>query len=92
MNTVFKPTQSETKLLEISSKISGYWQNDVWDTHNVAFEELINVTSKNVQRHIDFSSFPTILKNEVKFFILERLESKEVTPETIIKDYCSSFK
>ncbi|WP_195510415.1 tyrosine-type recombinase/integrase [Clostridium tyrobutyricum] len=92
MNTAFKPTQSETKLLEINSKIYGYWQNDVWDIHNVAFEKLLNVTPKSVKRYIDFSSFPRMLKNEVKFFILNRFESNEITYRTIIKNYCSSFK
>lgn len=29
MNIVFKPIQNETKLLEVSSSVSGYWDNDI---------------------------------------------------------------
>ncbi len=92
MNIAFNPIQNEPKLFEINSKISGYWENDIWDIHNSIFEELIDVTPKGVQRFINFSSFPNMLKNEVKFFILTRLESGKITPRTIIKNYCSAFK
>lgn len=92
MNIAFKPTQDEAKSLEINSKILGYWENDIWDIHNSIFEELMDVTPKNIQRFINFSAFPNMLKNEVKFFILNRLESKEITPGIIVKNYCSAFK
>jgi len=92
MNIVFKPIQNETKLLEVSSSVSGYWDNDIWDINNHIFAELIDNIPKTGQRFINFSSFPSRLKNEAKFFILSRFESKEITSGTIIKNYCSAFK
>lgn len=92
MKIAFKPIQNETKLLEVSSSVSGYWENDIWDINNPIFNNLIDNVPKTGQRFINFSSFPSRLKNEVKFFILSRLESKEITSGTIIKNYCSSFK
>ena len=92
MNIVFKPIQNETKLLEVSSSVSGYWDNDIWDINNPIFDELIDNVPKTGQRFINFSSFPSRLKNEVKFFILSCFESKSITSVTVIKNYCSAFK
>lgn len=92
MNTPFKITQDETKLLEVNSKITGYFQNDIWDTRDSIFDKWRDIEPSRIQHTVNFSSFPDKLKNEVKFFILSCLEREENTFGTIVKNYGSSFR
>ncbi|MHB8065476.1 MAG: tyrosine-type recombinase/integrase [Ruminiclostridium sp.] len=92
MNTAFTLLKSETKLQEIRSGLDGYWENDIWDIKSQSFKDIIGNTSTGGMRYINFKTFPFKLRDEMKFYILYRLKSKEIEPYTIIKDYCTPFK
>lgn len=92
MSTAFKILKSEEKLQEIQSNLEGYWENDIWDIKSQYFTDIIGDNYTGGFRNINFTAFPCKLKDEMKFYILHRLKSKEIATFTIIKAYCSPFK
>lgn len=92
MSTAFKILKSEVKLQEIQSNLEGYCENDIWDIKSQYFKDIIGDNYTGGIRNINFTAFPYKLKDEMKFYILYRLKSKEIATCTIIKAYCSPFK
>ena len=93
MDTVLNIKANDTKLLEIESNLLGYWENDIWNTEHPLLSQFNNCVHEKTYRNIDFSTFSSKLKNEVKYFILSRLKDKEVRLyDTVVENYCKAFK
>ncbi|ECB9537711.1 transposase, partial [Listeria monocytogenes] len=82
----------ENKVSEITKKISGYFENDIWEANNAAFNDFRKSEWGKTHRKMNFSAFPSKLKNEVKFFILTRIEKDELQLYSAIHNYARSFK
>ncbi|MES9731576.1 tyrosine-type recombinase/integrase [Bacillus sp. AP50] len=82
----------ENKINQITSLLSGYFENDVWNTDNPAFNNFRKSEWGKTHRKMNFTAFSPKLKNEVKFFILTRVQNGELQLDSVIHNYARSFK
>ncbi|WP_409974908.1 hypothetical protein [Bacillus sp. Bva_UNVM-123] len=80
------------KVSEITKKVSGYFENDIWDADEPAFNHFRKSEWGKTHRKMDFSVFPSKLKNEVKFFILTRIQKDDLQLYSAIHNYARCFK
>ncbi|EGD50120.1 hypothetical protein TheetDRAFT_3072 [Thermoanaerobacter ethanolicus JW 200] len=64
--------------------MSGYWGNDVWDIRDSFFDDLRPAKWSLSNKTIDFSSFSSSIKNEVKYMYAYRLQEKEIRLITVV--------
>ncbi|WBX79471.1 hypothetical protein PD280_17470 [Virgibacillus salarius] len=81
----------ENKVSEITKKISGYFENDIWDTDDVAFIDFRKSEWGKTHRKMNFSVFPSQLKNEIKFFILTRIQKGDLQLYSAVHNYAKVF-
>lgn len=84
MSVVFKITPTPEKLDEISATLTGYWQDDVWNTTDTFFDDMRPEKSSFQCKTIDFSVFPVTLRNEVKFFFAKRLTEQSLRLQSVV--------
>ena len=89
MSAVFKIAPTPDKLDVISSTLTGYWQNDVWDLYNPVFD---NMRPKRLggRKKVDFTPLPAVLRDEAKFFFVKRLKEQSMRLSTAMQ-YCDRF-
>lgn len=95
MKTVYQPQINDISLIqqEISTKLTGYWENDIWKCNHPVFDKYRKTFRDRTYRSINFSLFSDDLKNEIKYFILYRLDNDDAKlHNTIIRSYSRSFK
>lgn len=74
MNTISRLHQTHTKTQTLLSAIDGYWKNDIWHLDCYHFQEFRKNLWDKTFRRIDFTPFRTSIKNEIKFFMINRLK------------------
>ena len=82
----------ENKSNQMTSLISGYFENDVWDTDNPVFKAFRKSEWGKTHRKMNFTVFSPKLKNEVKFFILTRIQNDDLQLYSAVHNYARSFK
>ncbi|WP_254624379.1 hypothetical protein [Cytobacillus firmus] len=82
----------EGKVSEITQKVTSYFENDIWDADDAAFNDFRKSEWGKTHRKMNFSVFPTKLKNEVKFFILTRIQKDDLQLYSAVHNYARSFK
>ncbi|MFA2811468.1 hypothetical protein [Bacillus mycoides] len=92
MSTI-KLTIVKEKQQEINDFLKGYWENDIWSAYHPVFDEFRKTVWDRTYKKIDFSCFESKIKDEIKFFILNRLKVDDVRLyQTVIRRYAASFK
>jgi len=86
------PLPPESKSHEIDRFISGYWEQDIWDAEDSIFDNFRRSTWGKTHRKMNFSVFSSKLKNEVKFFIVNRIQNDVIQLYSAVHNYCRSFK
>lgn len=71
------------KKMQVSEFITGYWENDIWNKDDHAFDTLRPPKWSARYKKINFSSFPPLLKKEIKYMILTRVLKKVIALNTI---------
>ncbi len=92
MNSSVGYVLPENKVSEITKLISGYFENDIWDADDSVFNDFRKSEWGKTHRKMNFTVFSSKLKNEVKFFILTRIQNDELQLYSAIHNYASSFK
>ena len=83
---------NEGKVQELNRFISGYWENDIWDANDPIFNDFRKSDWGKTHRKMNFSDFSPMLKKEVKFFIIIRVQNDELRLDSAIHNYGRSFK
>jgi hypothetical protein len=83
---------SESKVNELNKFISGYWENDIWDTNDPVFNNFRKTDWGKTHHKMNFSDFSPMLKKEVKFFIISRVQNGELKLDSAMHNYGRSFK
>jgi len=91
LSTVYEVRPIEEKRLEISSFLTDYWGNDIWDIADPFFDNLRSAELKFSHKRADFSVFPFPIKDEVKYMFAYRLHNEEIQVRTVI-GYSFIFK
>jgi len=84
LNIVCEIEQIQRKRQEISSFLTGYWENDIWDITDPFFDEFRPAKYKLSIKKIDFSGFSQHLKDEVKYMLAHRLYNHEIRMITFV--------
>ncbi|MBP2644330.1 MAG: XerC [Firmicutes bacterium] len=84
MSVAFKIAPTPEKLSEISSTLTGYWQNDVWDTTDSVFDDMRPEKWSIPNNTINLSILPFALRDEVKFFFVKRLTEQSLRLLTVV--------
>lgn len=84
MSIVYKVRPIEEKTQEISSFLTGYWENDIWDISDPFFDNLRPTKWELSSKRVDFSGFTTPIKNEVKYMFAYRLHNQKMRVKTSI--------
>lgn len=89
----------DTKTKIIKDSINGYWENDIWDFKS---EELNKYNPKEMRLsgRFDFTDFQDYVKQEIKYFLLFKMENKLLTTGSmyntsrginLIKDFLARY-
>ena len=84
MSVAYQVKPTVEKKQEIRKLLSGYWGNDVWDIRDSFFDDLRPAKWSLSNKTIDFSSFSSSIKNEVKYMYAYRLQEKEIRLITVV--------
>ena len=80
------------KQQEIREFLMSYWKNDVWNVDDAFFDEMRpEKWSPAITKSVDFSTFPLLQRDEVKFMFGSRLQNQEIRLTTVI-GYGYAFK
>lgn len=71
------------KQQEISKFLTGYWKNDVWRADNPFFDELRPPKWSSTTKSVNFSLFPHLQRDEVKFMLATRMQNQELRLSTV---------
>lgn len=82
MSVAFKIAPTPEKLSEISSTLTGYWQNDVWNITDSFFDDIRPEKWSLSNKTIDFSVLPVAFLDETKFFFAKRLTDQSLRLQT----------
>ncbi|WP_244209305.1 hypothetical protein [Paenibacillus ferrarius] len=78
---------------EMKNAITGYWENDIWYCEHPIFDDFRKTIWDKTYQKINFIPFQAELKNEIKFFIIDRLKNQGVKlHNTLIRNYSKAFK
>jgi integrase len=79
-------TVTQAKLDEISATLEGYWGNDKWNANNPVFNEF---RAQKWRHHvnIDFSRLQPGIREEVKFYLSQRLQEHTLRLTTVFGGY-----
>lgn len=91
MSTVYEVKPIEEKRLEISSFLTDYWGNDIWNITDPFFGNLRSAELKFSHKRADFSVFSFPIKDEVKYMFAYRIHNQEIQIQTVI-GYSFIFK
>ena len=72
------------KQQEIREFLMSYWKNDVWDLDDAFFDEMRPEKWPLTTRSVDFSTFPLLQRDEVKFMFGNRLQNQEIRLISVI--------
>lgn len=85
---------SQPKSLTIQNRLGGYWRKDEWDLYDTAFDGFPQIEKHRVKclnKRISFDMFSGPIKDEVKYFCIDRLEQEVVGIPTIFYNYQQGF-
>ncbi len=91
MTFIYQPKPIEEKLQLILRELHGYWENDVWDMKDPFFDQFRQDKWKSEKRNINFSRFPSPIKEEIKFFFVQPLKDHEIRLTSVLS-YSSFLK
>ena len=83
MIEAFRVEPTHEKQREISNFLTSYWKNDVWKIDDSFLDELRPLKWSLTKKSIDFSFFPLLQRDEVKFMFANRLQSHEIRLSTV---------
>lgn len=83
MSTVYKPVPTLAKQREIEETLMGYWERDKWDIADPVFDEF-RPQRWTANKTIDFSRLQPGIKDEVKFFHVQRLREHSLRLQTAV--------
>ena len=84
MSTVYKSIPTSAKLQEIAETLTGYWKLDQWHFDDAIFDEFRPQRWTKYSRTIDFSSLLPGVKDEIKFFLVRRLQEHTMRLRTVM--------
>jgi integrase len=84
VNTLYKPIPTQTKIHEIEGALTGYWKQDRWYFLDTVFDEFRPKSWASVHKSIDFSQLQPGIKDEIKFFIIRRLQEHTLRLHTVL--------
>lgn len=86
-------SNSKPMIQHLTESLNGYWENNIWYVDNPSFDVFRKTIWDKTHQKIDFTCFPIKLRNEVKYFILDRLKNNGVRLyNTVIVNYSRAFK
>lgn len=91
MIEIFQDEPAREKQREIHEFLKSYWMNDVWNAQDAFFDKLRLQKRLVTTRSVHFSTFPLLLRDEVKFMFGSRLQNQEIKLMTVI-EYGSAIK
>jgi integrase len=80
--TVYRTVPTPAKWQEIKETLKGYWENDQWDITDHIFDEFRTKKSTSTSKTIDFSRLQPGIKEEIKFFLVRRLQEHTLQLQT----------
>lgn len=83
MSTVYRLVPTLAKQREIEGTLTGYWERDRWDIADPVFDEF-RPQRWTANKTIDFSRLQPGIKDEVKFFHVQRLREHSLRLQTAI--------
>lgn len=78
MIDAFQSNPIQERQNEISNFLNGYGENDVWKVDDPFFTELRPEKWTSRINKVNFSSFPALMKDEVKYMFATRLQNREM--------------
>ena len=91
MIKIFQVEPAHEKQQEIHGFLTSYWMNNVWNVDDAFFDKLRPQNWLLSAKSVHFSTFPLLLRDEVKFMFGSRLQSQEIQLTTVIS-YGSAIK
>lgn len=91
MIKIYQVEPARGKQQEIHEFLTRYWMNDDWNVDDVFFDKLRPQKWPLSAKSVHFSTFPLLLKDEVKFMFGSRLQNQEIQLITVIS-YGSAIK
>ena len=83
MIEAFRVEPTREKQQEIIKFLTSYWKNDVWKVDDSFFDELRPLKWSSTTKSVNFSTFPLLQRDEVKFMIASRLQNQEIQLSTV---------
>ena len=84
MIEAFQVEPTHEKQLKINEFLTCYWKNDVWNVDDSFFDILRPEKWPSTSKSADFSTFPLLQRDEVKFMFARRLLNQEIRLITVI--------
>lgn len=91
MIEIFKVEPVHEKQQEIREFLTCYWKNDIWNVNDTFFDKLRPEKWLLTTKAVDFSAFPLLQRDEVKFMFAHRLQNQEIRLSTVF-EYGSPIK
>lgn len=91
-STAYQPSITSEKMAVIQEQLKGYFENDIWVMTDPFFDVYGGGKKWSIsKKNINFTVFPTYLRDEVKFFFAFQLVNENLTLKTLIM-YAATFK
>jgi len=84
VSTAYRPVPTPAKLQEIEETLSGYWKKDRWAITDPVFDEFRPEKCAANKNTIEFSSFRSGVREEIKFFFVKRLQEHTMRLRTAV--------
>lgn len=83
MRIIQRVDKLQNKSAIIKNKINGYWENDIWDFNSEKLNEY-NPRGFKINGYFDLTGFQEYIKEEVKYFLIHKMESRLLTMGTML--------
>ncbi|WP_099355409.1 tyrosine-type recombinase/integrase [Fredinandcohnia onubensis] len=86
----YQPSVTPEKLVAIQNQLQGHFLKDIWDLTDPFFDSYVVGSSLKQPRRLNFTTLPTPIRNEIKFYFADQLVNKYLSLGTIVV-YSTSF-
>ena len=83
MIKAFRVEPTRVKQQEIIKCLTSYWKNDVWKIDDSFLDELRPPKWPSTTKSVNFSVFPLLQRDEVKFMLATRMQNQELRLSTV---------